>query len=354
MQLTPISYKEVRKTVNRDEMGQAVEVVEEDYTKIIERFIPAGTEIKRFKPTNYPVAIRVNTPHQYKLGGQSDITVVYDQITSLQKIISKIEEKIIKSGAIIAVAADSDFSITDEVYQIIKMTAAESSVLKVEDLQANIQQDILYAQEQYTIIKSTLGITDSFQGKADTTAQSGKAKQVQIQQSAGRLGSKLFNKFDFYTQLFKLMFEFDLCFTDEIRPFVRKDSEGKDDWDNFNKYEFLVQDTTGEWYYNTDFIVTAESSDGVPNDKMFLIERADVQLGNGALDVKQYWEQLRGLNYPGATKVLDQIRARTDEADKIQMLLEQLKELAPEQREAFFMASPEEQQALLDQVLTQQ
>ena len=358
MELTPISYKDTKKTVQvemvLDESGNQTEkkkIVEEEYDKIIERKITAGTRIKRFKPTNYPIAVRINTPHEYKLGGQSDIAVIYDQLTSLQKVISKIEEKIIKSGAIIAVEEDSTFAITDEVYQIIKMSNKEAIMLKVENLQADIQQDILYAREQYDILKSTLGITDSYQGKADTTAQSGKAKQVQIQQSAGRLGSKIFNKFDFYTQLFRLMFEFDLCFTDEIRPFVRKDAEGKDDWDNFNKYEFLMQDSADEWYYNTDFIIAAESNDGVPNDKMFLIGETKEQFQMGALDIKQFWEQLHGLNYPGASKVLDQIRDRTEETDKVQLLLEQLKELDPQRLADFINATPEVQQQYLDQVM---
>jgi len=313
--------------------------------------VPTNTQVKRFKPTRYPIAVRINTPHHYKFGGQSDLAVIYDQLVSLSKIISKIEEKIIKSGAIISVPEESNFTLTDSVYQVIKMTAADSMLLKVENLQADIQQDIAYAREMYEILKSTLGITDSFQGKNEVSAESGKAKQLKIQQSAGRLGSKLFNKYNFYGNLFRIMFEFDLCFTGETRAFVMKDSNGADAWTYFDRHEFLVQDETGEWYYNTDFVVSADSGGGFENDKISMLAQAKEQFQMGLLDKQQYWQQLRDLGYNNANKMLDQIASQQEEGDKINQLLQQMLELSPEQFASLQQMPEEERMQYIEQIM---
>lgn len=58
------------------------------------------------------------------------------------------------------------------------------------DLQVDLTQDISQSERLYQQSKRIMGITDSYQGQADSTAQSGKAKQIQVNQSAGRLDSK--------------------------------------------------------------------------------------------------------------------------------------------------------------------
>lgn len=348
--LSPIEFNDNTKTVETDEKGQ-LKVITNTFTKVIERNVEAGSKVKRFKPTTYPVIVRINTPHQYKFGGQSDLAVISDQLVSLSKIISKIEEKIIMSGSIVAVPENAQFTLTDQVYQVIKMSPADAQLLRVETLQADIQQDILYAREQYEMLKSTLGITDSFQGKNEVSAESGKAKQLKIQQSAGRLGSKMFNKFDSYSQLFKLMFEFDLCFTNEIRPFVMRDSNGSDDWGHFDKHEFLVQDNAGEWYYNADMIINADASSGMPNDIMFLLEQTQLQYQSGLIDKKQYWTILKNIGFPNANMMLDAFMTTEQSGDKIKVLLDQIREMQPEQRDAFFNMPPEEQDQYIGQVI---
>lgn len=352
LQLRPLELVTKKFEVVPNEQG-ALSVKETEFNKVIERSIPSGTEIKRFKPTRYPIAVRINTPHHYKFGGQSDIAVIYDQLVSLSKVMSKIEEKIVKSGAIISVPEDSNFTLTDQVYQVIKMTAADSMLLKVENLQADIQQDIAYAREMYDTLKSTLGITDSFQGKQEVSAESGKAKQLKIQQSAGRLGSKYFNKYQFYSQLYKIMFEFDLCFTGEIRPFVMKDSNGSDNWAYFDRHEFLVQDETGEWYYNTDFVVSADSGGGLSSDKASLMAMAEKQYQMQLIDKTQYWTIMRDNGYPNANKMLDKLREFEEEGEKVNKLLDQLFELQPEQFMSLQQMGEEERMQYINQAIAQ-
>lgn len=348
--LRPIEYTTKKFVVVPDKEGRP-KVEEVEYNKVIERVVPKGTEVQRFKPTRYPIAVRINTPSQYKFGGQSDLAVIYDQLVSLSKIVSKIEEKIVKAGSVICVSEDSTATLTDQVYQILKVSNQDLALLKMVNLQADIQQDILYAREMYETLKSTLGITDSFQGKNEVAAESGKAKQLKIQQSAGRLGSKLFNKYNFYGNLFRIMFEFDLCFTGETRPFVMKDSNGADNWAYFDRHEFLVQDETDEWYYNTDFVVTADSGGGLANDKVSMMNMAKEQFTMGLIDKTQYWTILRDAGFPNANKMIDKIKETQEEGDKVNMLLQQLLELSPEQFMSLQQMGEEERMQYIQQVM---
>jgi hypothetical protein len=94
-------------------------------------------------------------------------------------------------------------------------------------LQVDVSRDIAQAERLYDQAKRILGITDSFQGQADSTAQSGKAKQIQVQQAAGRLDSKRQMKNAAYSEIDKIIFRYYLAYADEPRPAVYRDAEGK-------------------------------------------------------------------------------------------------------------------------------
>ena len=55
------------------------------------------------------------------------------------------------------------------------VNAADKSVIDVCDMQANIAQDMAYLAQIYEEARQVIGITDSFQGRQDRTATSGKA-----------------------------------------------------------------------------------------------------------------------------------------------------------------------------------
>jgi hypothetical protein len=158
----------------------------------------------------------------------------------------------------------------------------------------------------YRMAQSTIGITDTYQGKPDTTADSGIAKKLQINQAAGRMQSKAFNKNKAYKELFEIMFEFKLAFYDEIRPFLAKDQDGNDTYGEFNKYDFLMQDDAGMWYYNVDFLFSADNGDSLFRDKMWIMEDAKADFTSNATDKVQYWTIKERLGYPGAAEIKKQ------------------------------------------------
>lgn len=322
MELEPLVYSQTRKVIQRDPFGRAVAVQEEEQEMIEERFIPAGTQIPYYSPKRYPIAVRTNTPKSFALGGMSDIDIIRDQQDSIKKTLSKIESKILQGGSYLTKLKNTKFTPTNRDNQVIEIDSMdEKQALGVITMQADIGQDMNFYLEQYRSVQSTLGINDSYQGKKDTTATSGKAKEIQVQRTAGRLLSKSLNKYDFYKQLYEIMFEFKLAFYDEARPFIRRASDGSDDWGDFNKYQFLLQDATGEWFYCTDFIFNSDSGQGIPNDKMWLYEQLMALYQAQAIDLMMLWTILEQLKFPSASMILSQIKERQEAVQEQQQAM---------------------------------
>lgn len=67
---------------------------------------------------------------------------------------------------------------------------SEKAMIDSIDMDGDISQDAAYLEQVYQESRQLIGITDSFQGRSDSTATSGKAKEFAAAQSAGRLESK--------------------------------------------------------------------------------------------------------------------------------------------------------------------
>lgn len=280
--------------------------------------IMPGATIPYFVPSRYPFSIRINVPKNFSFEGQSDIDVVRDQQDTIKKAATKAEEKIIKGGSVITLADDLANQITDETYQIIRMNPQQRASFGVENLQADIGPEILWIQDAYKKAQSMLGITDSFQGKEDPTAKSGVAKQIQVQQASGRMQSKQKNKYESFKELFEIMFEFKLAFYDELRPYLPKDQEGKNMLQVFDKYAFVLRDAEGKLYYNTDFVFSADSAQGLPKDKIFVFNQAKEMSAAGLIDPIQFWGIMEQIGFPNAKLIKKQLEERQQQQQKAQ------------------------------------
>lgn len=304
------------------------------------------TKVKYFCPTRYPVVIRKNVPLPFNFGGQSDVDVVRDQQDALKKVISTIEEKILRGGAILKKLKGHEFNLKNTLYQVVTGEQSQLANLGVIDLRADIQQDLQFAMEQYKSAQNTLGITDSFQGKPDRTAQSGVAKQIQVYQTSGRMQSKLFNKRNSFKELFEIMFEFKLAFYDEIRPYMKQGKNGSPEYGQFNKYDFLEMDAAGEWYYNTDFLFSAEAGEGIPKDKMWLMNQTLMYTQAGLLNKVQFWSAMEKLGYPSATDYKKQ--AEEEMQMQAQMQQQQMQIQAQQQQSEMQVKQQENQVKMQD------
>lgn len=280
--------------------------------------LPAGTEVPLFIPDAYPYIIRRNVPKNFSFGGQSDLDVIRDHQDSMKKVVTKMEEKIIKGGSIVKADSEHNVQITDQINQVIKGTPQQLAVFGVENLQADIEKDLQYIQVIYKQAQSMLGITDSFQGKEDASAKSGVAKQIQVQQASGRLQSKQFNKNAAFKELFEIMFQFMLAFYDEARPYTSKDEYGNSQYAEFDKFKFLMVDAEGNYYYNTDFLFSSDAGSGLPKDPIFMYNQVKEMLGAGAIDKLQYWTILEYLNFPMAKQIKAQIEKQMQQEAMMQ------------------------------------
>lgn len=328
-----------------------MQTLDRDVTISNGEVLPMGTEIPYYTPTKYPVIIRKNVPKSFAFEGQSDVDMIRDQQDSIKKIGTKMEEKVLKSGYLVTLPSDLKQQITTETMQVIKLeNPAQLSMIQSISLQPDINRDIQFLDQQRMMAQQMLGITNSFQGLTDVSANSGRAKQIQVQQAAGRLQSKVFNKITAYKELFHSMFEFRLAFYDEPRPYIAKDVNGQTVYGEFDKYKFLMRDAAGELYYCTDFVFSADSGDGLPKDPMFMYEQASIQRQQGLIDDVQYWTILESLNYPNAAQFKDQAMQKQQEAlqapppptpeqEKLQGELQK-----QEQKHVFDMQKQQEQQ----------
>lgn len=304
------------------------EVLQEDVIIADGSIARAGEVVPYFVPERYPVSIRVNVPKNFAFGGQSDVDVIRDQQDSIKRVVHKMEEKLVKGSTLLKALDDhTTFDIDDTIYQIIRGSQQQLAALGTLDLTADIQKDLVFVQEQYRMAQSMLGITNSFQGKSDPTAQSGKAKQIQVQQASGRLQSKQFNKAVHFKDLFEIIFEFKLALYDELRPYLSQDKDGQDAYGQFDKYKFLQRDKTGKLYYNTDFIFGTDGAFGLPKDPMFMYEQTLALFQAQAIDVTQLWTILESLQFPQASKIKKQWEVKMDQQGQIQQMEQMVQEL---------------------------
>lgn len=286
----------------------------------------------------FPVVIRKNTSQEDKLIGQSDCEFIRPQQQAINKIESRMMEKLIGAGVIPIVPEDCNIELDNSIYKTVFRAKPNTyNMFGRVDLQVDISRDIQQAERLYDQAKRILGITDSFQGQADSTAQSGKAKQLQIQQAAGRLDSKRQMKNAAYSEIDKIIFRYYLAYADEPRPAVYKDAEGKLQNVIFNRYDFLERDEAGEWYYNDQYLFRADSSMDVDKVRETLWQENRLNFQQGAYgDPAQpqsqliFWQNMERAHYPWARDNVDRIRGVIEQQAQMAQYQQQIAQLQTE------------------------
>ena len=309
-----------------DEMGlPVVEIVEEP------------TRVPFYKPDIFPVILQKNVSVYGRFLGDSDIDKIADQQNTTNRIETKIIDKLLKSGSYITLPDEASIRVDAEDMKVIRPgNAASKALIDVYDLQGNIQQDLTYLAQVYEEARQIIGITDSFQGRTDATATSGKAKEFAAAQSAGRLESKRVMKDAAYAALFEAMFKFKLAYTDEPRPVVSNDIHGNAQYETFNRYDFLEQDAAGEWCWNDQFLFSCDTSAPLASNREAMWQETRMNLQTGAFgDPAQiqtlilFWTKMELLHYPGAGET----RAYLEEEMRKQQIQQQMAQQAQQMQQ---------------------
>ena len=327
-------------------------VVQSDGNVIMPYYVMADgsmipTMIPYYKPDIYPIVLQKNVSIFGEFLGDSDVDKIKDQQNTANRIETKIVEKLVKSGSYLVLPDEAVIRADAEDMKVIRPgSAASAQLISVKDMEGNITQDLTYLAQVYEEARQIIGITDSFQGRKDTTATSGVAKEFSAAQAAGRLESKRVMKDAAYAQLFEAMFKFKLAYADEPRPVTSRDLQGNTTYEEFNRYDFLEQDVTGEWYWNDQFLFSCDTSTPLANNREAMWQETRENLQTGAFgdptDVRTlilFWTKMELLHYPGAADTKAFLEQRLQEQMQQEMMMQQqMLQQAQQQAQADVMA----------------
>lgn len=272
----------------------------------------AGTEIPFYQIRQLPFVPRVSVSSLDTIYGVSEVNILIDMQDSVNKILTKVEDKILKSGVILTKPEKMKVNNTDDTFKIMGVkTTEEAQQVQAKQVLADVTQDIAGAQLFYESARSSSGVTESFQGKTDNTATSGKAKEISAVQTAGRLESLRVMKAAASAGIYELCFKYLLAFSDETRTFIKTLPGGQKEEMLWNKYMFLRKDKNGDFYYADDFAFSTDPAATLSNNRTQMWQETLQQFTMGTLGdttdprvLKVFWNIMAEMQYPLAKIVL--------------------------------------------------
>ena len=285
------------------------------------------TKIPYYTPTRFPVVIRKNTSKDGSVFGQSDCEFIRPEQQEINKLESRIMQKLLRAGITPIVPEDAQVTLNNGIFgQMIKLKPGESvGMYGTIDTTPSIAQDVMQSDRLYEHAKRIIGISDTYMGLNDDSAQSGKAKQLQVEQAAGRLESKRRMKQSAYADIDRIIFEYYLAYADEPREIAYKDAYGRTHNAHFNRYDFVEFDTvTGEYYYDDGYLFSIDLNGGVEQRREQLWEKNLENLKAGTLGdpeapitLLRYWQNQERAHYPHARENVEYFQSLLEEENAV-------------------------------------
>lgn len=288
-------------------------------------------KVPYYTPKRFPIVKRINVSRRNSFLGSSDVEAIKDQQNDLNIMMAKIKEKVLKGGSIATIPEDVQFEATNEELKIVKLkNPAQKALIDVYSMQPNISTDMTILDTDYNIARQTIGITNSYQGREDNTAMSGKAKQISAENAAGRFESKKFMKNKAFSDLYRVMFEFMLAYADEPRSIYYQDENGRMQYQMFDKRMFIDRDEDGEYYYDDEFIFDTDESSTLANNRQLMWQETRNNFTSGAYGdprdvstIVMYWQMMNSLHYPGAKQALNYATERLEQQQQAAQMQQQ-------------------------------
>lgn len=314
----------IRTAAGKEIPGEHFEHNADDVAVMVPTLVPF------YKPDCLPLVLQVSVSVFGQLLGNSDVDVIEDQQNTTNRIEKKIIDRLLKAGTRVTLPTDGKFRIDSKDYEKWYVpNQAIKNQIGVYEFSGNLQYELTYLAQVYEEARQILGITDSFQGRKDSTATSGKAKEFSSAQAAGRMESQRVMKQAAYAQMFEVWFKFLLAYADEPRPVTYKNFKGEPVYREFNRYDFLEQGEDGQWYWNDRFLFSCDTSAPLANNREAMWQETRMNLETGAFgDPKStetlilFWGKMELLHYPGAgdTKKYLEERLKREQAQQMQMM----------------------------------
>lgn len=292
-----------------------------------------GTKIPYYKPCVFPVVLRKNVSKTGRFLGGSDIDAISDQQNTLNKIGTKVNEKVLGGGSFVTLPKGMGRFQTDQDNRVLEVeNPAALSCIRTFNTQVDISQDMARSQEVYEEARQIIGITDSLQGRRDPTATSKVAKEFAASQAAGRLESKRVMKNALFQDLFEVLFKFMLAYADEPRPVISYNERGEKEYKVFDRHDFLYQDEAGAWKYNTDFLFSCDSSAPLAANREAMWQECRMNFESGALGntkelstLVRFWSQMEVLHYPMAESIHKELQEELEHQREMQRSMAAMK-----------------------------
>jgi len=296
-------------------------------TELIDSSVLEGEEaglyaVPYYVPRGFPIVIRQNTRIAPTLFGLSDCERIRPEQQAINKVESRILKKLLKAGVTPVIPEDAAISLGNSIFgEVIRMRPGESldNYGKL-DTTPDISQDIEEADRLYDHAKRVLGISDALQGLDNTQVESGFARQLKINRASSRLETKKRMKYRAYSQLYRIIFEQYLAFSDNPKPLDYKDAFGNLHKACFNRYDFIERDGTGKLAYTDAFIFSVDLNGGSEYSREVLWQRNLSNLESGTLgDISspltllRYWQSQERAHYPFARENVEYFEALAKE-----------------------------------------
>ena len=299
-------------------------------------FAQTGTKVMvpYYKPELFPLVLMRNVTAENRFLGESDCDKIRDQQNTINRMEQKILDKTVKAGTRISCPADTHIRIDaeDGVFMPVS-NMTDLALLKQFDFSGDITNEITIMTQAYNEAQRVIGVTESFLGRKDTTATSGKAKEFAASQTVGRLESRRVLKKQAWADVFERMFKNMIAYADERRPVHYQDEKGKTEYEEFIPYEFLDVDDAGELYWNTQFLFACDDASGLAANRQAMWQECTAHLQAGAYgnptDVNTliiYWTKMEELHYPGAgntKKLLEEQRQAQMQQQAVMLQMQQ-------------------------------
>ena len=284
-----------------------------------------GRTVAYYTPTDFPIVIRKNLDAEGGLFGSSDCQTIRPQQQAINKVESRILQKLLRAGITPIMPEDSSVTLSNAVFgQVIKMRVGESADnYSTLDTTPDISQDIEEADRLYDQAKRVLGISDALQGTDSLSSESGYARELKIAQSSTRLESKRRLKYLAYSDIYRMIFQHYLAFSDEARPLSYKDPLGKIHLTEFNRHNFIEGDGYGGLYYSDYYLFSVDLNGGGEYQRESLWKRNLENLESGTLGDKslpttllRYWESQERAHYPYARENVEYFKTLVEQTKK--------------------------------------
>lgn len=298
-----ILEEDIEKIYNPYEAGETQDPTQTMGSKM---FLEAGTEVPFYRIRQLPFVPRQSISSLDTIYGVSEVSILLDMQDSVNKILTKVEDKIMKSGAIVTKPDKVKMNNQDDTFKILGVRGTEEAAqIQIKQILADVTQDLATSQLFYESARSSSGVTESYQGKIDSTATSGKAKEISAMQSAGRLESLRIMKAAALSGVYELCLKYLLAFSDETRKFVKILPDGQKEEQLWNKYMFLRKDKFGNIYYIDDFAFSTDPAATLSNNRVQMWQETLQQFTMGTLGnpadtrvLKLYWNIMNTMQYP--------------------------------------------------------